>query len=410
MPLPGAKKRMTAQPKRVRMFNPKSIEPEVNEPSTASESESEEEKSVPLPWAKPKPAPVASSFKALPKRPSAKLPTSNVDLKRLEDEYETASEESGDEGGKSESESGGESGSDEEDDDEEESSSSESDAPARKFVRPIFRKQADRERDAQKTAEQRAEEEEKRKQDEIRTLVQEQIDARQAAKATRKDWDDDVEEADIDAIDDTDGLDPEGEYAAWKLREFKRIKRERDAIEEAEAERNEIERRRNLSAAERDAEDRAFIDKQKEEREGRGQMDFMQKYHHKGAFYQEELKELGVDGRNVMGARFEDATNKELLPEYMKIRDMNKLGKKGRTRYKDMRSEDTGVWGAFADDRRGPRDKTTAGLDDRYQSDRYQGRRDDDGPGVTGANAKPLGERKRVGEEDRRDGKRPRVE
>ena len=36
-------------------------------------------------------------------------------------------------------------------------------------------------------------------------------------------------------------------YEQWKIRELKRIKRERDEIQAAENERKEIERRRNLT-------------------------------------------------------------------------------------------------------------------------------------------------------------------
>jgi microfibrillar-associated protein 1 len=261
-----------------------------------------------------------------------------------------------------------------------------------------------------KTDEEIAAEEEKRKLERTKALVQDQIEQRLAEKNQRtRDWDDDVEEADINAVDDTDGLDPEAEYAAWKLRELKRIRRERLAIEEAEANLAEIERRRNLTAAEREAEDREFLEKQKEERGDRGDMQYMQKYFHKGAFYQEDLKDLGIDKRNVMGATFQDSTSREILPEYMQIRDMTKLGKKGRTRYKDMKSEDTGKWGDFGDDRR-PRDKADFGVDERFKPDSYRGGRDRDGEGATGANARPLGERKRFGEEAGREGKRPRVD
>jgi microfibrillar-associated protein 1 len=138
-------------------------------------------------------------------------------------------------------------------------------------------------------------------------------------------------------------------------------------------------------------------------------MQFMQKYYHKGAFFTDEMKELGLDQRNLMGARFEDQTNRELLPQYMQMRDLTKLGKKGGTRYKDMKSEDTGKWGDFGDDRP-RRDKGDFGVDERFRPDAYGGR--DADREVTGANAKPLGERKRFGEDrDReRDSKRPKFE
>jgi microfibrillar-associated protein 1 len=408
MPPPKSKK-LTAQPVRTRQFAGKPVVAEPEEPSSEEESESEEEQSKSKPFAKPKPAPIASSFpKSAIKAKLAARQKSDAERKALEDEFETESEEEEGEDG-AESGSGSESESEEEDSSEEEESS-EDEAP-RKLLRPVFLKKNQRNQIAvpAKSAEELAAEEEQRRLEQAKVLVQEQIEQRAAERAAAKrDWDDDIEDTDINAIDDTDGADPDAEYAAWKLRELKRIKRERLAIEEAEAERAEIERRRNLSAAEREAEDRAFIDQQNEERGERGPAQFMQKYFHKGAFFTDEMKELGLDKRNLMNARFEDQTNREVLPEYMQIRDMTKLGKKGGTRYKDMRSEDTGRWGDYGDDRP-RRDKNEFGLDERFRSDGY-GRRDRDGEGPSGANAKPLGERKRFGDDGDRDSKRPRID
>jgi microfibrillar-associated protein 1 len=403
---PSKPRKLTAQPVRTRQFAGKPVAVEVEERSS-SESESEEEQPKPKPFAKPKPAPVTSSFpKGTLKSKLAARQRAEAERKALEDEFETESEEEVGSGSGSGSSSGSGSGSDE--DESEDESSSEDEAP-RKLLRPVFLKKNERNKAATpvKTADEVAAENEARRQEQSRALVQEQVEQRIAEKAAgKRDWDDDVEDADINAIDDTDGLDPDAEYAAWKLRELKRIKRERLAIEEAEAERAEIERRRNLSAAEREAEDRAFIEQQKEDRADRGEMQYMQKYFHKGAFFTDELKDLGVDRRNLMGARFEDQTNREVLPEFMQIRDMTKLGKKGRTRYKDMKSEDTGKWGDYGDDRP-RRDKADFGVDERFRPDSYHAR--DDRDGATGANAKPLGERKRFGEDSDRDSKRPKL-
>jgi microfibrillar-associated protein 1 len=408
MPPPKAKK-LTAQPVRTRQFAGKPAAVEAEERSS-SESESEDEQPKQKSFAKPKPAPIAASFpKAALKSKLAARQKSEAERKALEDEFETESEdEEGGDGGEGESGSG--SGSEEESSEEE--SSSEEEAP-RKLLRPVFIKKNERTKTAApvKSAEELVAEEEARRAEQSRALVQEQVEQRAAERAAgKKDWDDDVEDADINAIDDTDGLDPDAEYAAWKLRELKRIKRERLAIEEAEAERAEIERRRNLSAAEREAEDRAFIEQQKDDRADRGDMQYMQKYFHKGAFFSEELKELGIDRRNLMNARFEDQTDRQVLPAYMQIRDMTKLGKKGGTRYKDMKTEDTGKWGDYGDDRP-RRDKGDFGVDERFRPDAYGGR-DADREGATGANAKPLGDRKRVGDDRDRDAtsKRPRTE
>lgn len=400
-------KKMTANPLKPARHRPG--KPTLDEAPSASESSEEEEEEAQAPKTKPKPAPPkATSFPksslAARQKTSAQAGAEALARQKLEEEFETESESgSGSEG----SESG--SGSEEEgsSEEEEEESSSEDEAP-KKLLRPVFIKKGQRNQASTpaKSQERIQAEEEKRKLEAANALVQEQIERAAALKAARKkNWDDEDNLADVDDVDDTDALVPDAEFAAWKLRELKRIKRDRAAIEAAEAERAEVERRRNLTQAERETEDRAFIEKQKEERGDRGQMQFMQKYFHKGAFFQDDLKEAGVDGRRVMGARFEDATNREVLPEYMQIRDMTKLGKKGRTKYKDMRSEDTGRWGAYGD-RRGPKGGDF-GLDDRFKPDSYKsGGRD----GATGANAGPLVERKRVGEDDRRDGKRQRVD
>ncbi|KAF2821988.1 hypothetical protein CC86DRAFT_94372 [Ophiobolus disseminans] len=407
---PQKSTKLTAQPVRTRQFAGKPAAVEAEEQSSSESESEEEEQHKQKAFAKPKPAPVASSFpKAALKSKLAARQKSDAERRALEDEFETESESEGEGEGDGEdgSASGSGSGSDESSEDE---SSSEDEAP-KKLLRPVFLKKNERNKAAApvKSADDIAAEDEARRQEQSRAVVQEQVEQRAAERAAgKKDWDDDIEDADMDAIDDTDGLDPAAEYAAWKLRELKRIKRERLAIEEAEAERAEIERRRNLSAPERDAEDRAFIDQQKEERADRGDMQYMQKYFHKGAFFTDELKELGIDRRNLMNARFEDQTNREVLPEFMQMRDMTKLGKKGRTRYKDMKSEDTGKWGDFGDDRP-RRDRGDFGVDERFRPDAYGGR-DADREGATGANAKPLGERKRFGDDSDRDSKRPRID
>lgn len=285
---------------------------------------------------------------------------------------------------------------DEEDDEEsgsDEESSSEEEAPRRVMMRPKFVPKS--QRGAQQTAEQeeakrRAEEEERQK--EANALVEEQLRKNLAAKAAGKKHWDDVQDEDTD-VDTTDGLDPAAEEAAWRVRELKRLKRAREAIEAREAEIAETERRRNLTEEERAAEDAAKIAAQKEEKEGRGKMAYMQKYFHKGAFFQDEAAAAGLLQRDLMGARIQDdVRNREALPEYLQKRDMTKLGRKGGTKYKDMRSEDTGSWGRF-DDARGRRDaRFERGGDERFQPDDDRFKPDE--RDAKGSNAIPLGERR----------------
>lgn len=293
---------------------------------------------------------------------------------------------------------------DDEDEESDEESSSEDEVPRRMLIRPTFIKKDKRGTTTEKgeagqtqaaaasIADSAAENEKRRaqRQEKADQLVRDQLEKEAIARSSRnRAWDDDeLVEADEEAeIDDRDGVDPEAEYAAWKLRELKRVKREREAIEEAEKEREEIERRRNLTAEERDREDREFLAKQKEEREAaRGQTGFMQRYFHKGAFFRDDLEREGLDQRNVMGRKFVDDVSRETLPQYMQVRDMTKLGKKGRTRYRDLKTEDTGRFGEGYENRR-RRDGPPVGITD----ERFLPDRGDDGPkGPTGANASTV--------------------
>lgn len=324
--------------------------------------------------------------------------------------FETASEsedEAGDGGEGDSSEEEEESSSEEED-------SSSDDEPKKPMLAPKFLSKAQRTKQlnaqpVKKTAEEIATEEERRRKEKADEILQAQIERDIAARAAgRKAWDDEdnIEEE----VDDTDGLDEEAERAAWKLRELKRVRRDRLAIEEKEKEREEIERRRALTDEERKAEDEAFIAAQKDDQEGKGKMAYMQKYFHKGAFFQGDDDEQDEEvkaalNRDLAGARFEDETSsKEVLPEYMRIRDMSKLGKKGRTKYQDLKSEDTGRWGTYEGKKKG-----YDGLDDRFRPDDPR----DGGNDRTGANAAPVGERRRrdddQGQGDR-EGKRARYD
>jgi microfibrillar-associated protein 1 len=114
-------------------------------------------------------------------------------------------------------------------------------------------------------------------------------------------------------------------------------------------------------------------------------MGYMQKYYHKGAFFQDDAKAEGLDRRDIMGSKFADDVNRELLPQALQMRDMTKVGKKGATKYRDLKSEDTGRWGQF-DDR--PRKGGPGGFnaDERFMPDRDRG-------GASGANSMPVADR-----------------
>lgn len=258
-----------------------------------------------------------------------------------EEEEESSSEEDEDE--------------DEDESEEEEESSSEDETARRKMIRPTFikkdaRNKAPNNNNAATTVDTPdLEKEAELRQAKADMYIKDQLEKDAAARlAAKKSWDDDeddVEGVDEEQINDQDGIDPEAEFAAWKLRELQRVKRGREELEAEEQERSEIERRRKLTAEEREREDLERLEKQKEERGEKGKAGYMQRYFHKGAFFRDELAKDNLDSRDLMGSSYADEIkNRETLPQYLQVRDATKIGKKGRTRYRDLRHEDTGRW------------------------------------------------------------------
>lgn len=399
-----------AQPTRYRPGKAEAEDPESEEESSEEEADDDER-----PAAARAPPPKASTFPkqlavdvskagqqvSRPAAPQTKPPDDDLEG------FVTASESSDDEDG---TKGSGESSGSEEASSEEEGSSSD-DEPAKPMIRPTFLSKAQRAQQqqqqftAQPSAEARAAADAALRQEKADALLAAHLAQDAAARAAGKKFWDDEDIAPEDEVDDTDDLDPEAELAAWKLRELKRVRRDRAAIEEKEKEREEIERRRNLTAEEREAEDKAFIAAQQEGREERGKMGFMQKYFHKGAFFGDDDENVDDEvktalNRDLAGARFEDeAGDKSVLPEYMRMRDMTRLGRKGRSKYKDLRNEDTGRWGAEVGSRRKREfGDVGQGVDERFRPDdeRGGGSGADGRDGPTGANNAALGERKRA--------------
>lgn len=430
-PFPSSHRGMTKNPVRPARYRPG--KPIAAEPSSEEEEEEEEDDNEEREARREQERRRRAEALRRAKAPKASLPAPAVAGQKVEEDDEEGFVTDDDEGDKpapapkavphptndlkpTVSTTAAESDEEEEEEDEEEEeeesseeeSSSEDEAPRRMLIRPTFIKKDQRntegsaagqtqaEADAARAAEAEAQRAAQR-QEKADQLVRDQLEKEAIARSTaNRAWDDDevVEAEDEEAIDDTDGLDPEAEYAAWKLRELKRVQRSREAIEAHEKEIEEVERRRNLTAEEREREDSEFIAQQKEDRDAtRGQTGFMQKYYHKGAFFRGDLEAEGLDRRALMGARFEDDVNRDTLPQYMQVRDMTKLGKKGRTRYRDLKSEDTGRFGDGLENRR-RRDGPPQGVtDERFMPDRRGG--DDGDRGPTGANASVVRPRRR---------------
>ena len=136
-------------------------------------------------------------------------------------------------------------------------------------------------------------------------------------------------------VDDTDGLDPAGEFEAWRLRELARIKRDKEAELARELEREEVERRRALPEEQRLKEDMERAEQSRKEKP-KGQQKFLQKYWHKGAFHQDE----DVLKRHDFTEATESTVDVSLLPKVMQVKN---FGKRGRTKYTHLLDQDTTV-------------------------------------------------------------------
>ena len=361
---------------------------------TEDEDEADGDATVSAPASKSAPSAVRSAQPAIQAQSIRPLPKQESEQEESEEESEAEEEEES-----------------------EETSSSEEESPQRKFQRPTFIKKDARQKSVSEARElpasatpardlsattHQTDEIAARRLAEAESLIKSTIERDAAAKlAGKKSWDDDDDLPPEALVDDTDGLDPEAEHSAWRLRELHRLKRDREVMVAREKELEEVERRRNLSKEEREEEDRAFIEKQRGEKDAtRGQANFLSKYHHKGAFFMDDENSERLAKRDLAGAKFaDDVADKSVLPEYMRIRDMTKLGKKGRTRYTDLKGTDTGRFGEDVkrwrgsgyENRDGGSRDDLRGVDERFLPD---DERRDGGPSASGANASAVGPRK----------------
>ncbi|KAK9475124.1 micro-fibrillar-associated protein 1, partial [Dipodascopsis tothii] len=216
--------------------------------------------------------------------------------------------------------------------------SSEDETPA--LVRPVFIPKSKRGAasaspavEGPSAAELAAEKE--RKKEATLQFIEDEVRREQAALARAN-----IHEAnaveDVAGIDDTDDVDPAAELAAWKLRELRRVQRERDELAAAEAEREEIERRRNMDEDDKLREDLERVRQQREDKRSRGTIKFLQKYYHKGAFYQD----MDILKRDFNGELEDDVRDKTLLPKAMQVRG-DQFGKRGRSKWTHLLAEDT---------------------------------------------------------------------
>ncbi|KAL4068400.1 splicing factor, Prp19-binding domain-containing protein [Scleroderma yunnanense] len=245
-----------------------------------------------------------------------------------EESGRTVKEEEVEEGSEEESTEG-------EEEEEESSDESESeDEIAKPIFRPVFVPKRGRititERD---TITQEAEEMQKRQELAAEQRKKESYDL--VAESIRRELAEKEKEDIIPDVDDTDGLDPEGEFEAWRLRELARIKKEKEEELRREEEREEIERRRALPEEQRMKEDLERAKKLRDEKP-KGQQKFLQKYWHKGAFHQDDE----ILKRRDYTEATESTVDVSMLPKVMQVKN---FGKRSRTKYTHLLDQDTTV-------------------------------------------------------------------
>jgi microfibrillar-associated protein 1 len=215
------------------------------------------------------------------------------------------------------------------------------------MVKPVFVPKSERDTIAERErleAEERALEDKVRKKLEERKVETKQILVEEIKKEEMIQKNLEME-ANIADVDTDDEMNEAEEYEAWKVREIARIKRDREDREAMVKEREEIERVRNMTEEERREWERknpkpAAPPKQK--------WRFMQKYYHKGAFFQDEPDDraatVGSDGifkRDFSAPTGEDNMDKTILPKVMQVKH---FGRSGRTKWTHLVNEDTTDW------------------------------------------------------------------
>jgi len=144
--------------------------------------------------------------------------------------------------------------------------------------------------------------------------------------------------------DDDDEADELEQFERWKVRELRRVKREREEARKEEADKAEIERRRKLTDAERAAEDEEFNQGRAGHGQEKEQWKFLQRYYHKGAYFQDEDETGNAKMGPVMSQDFGAATgrdavgDKAAMPAPMQVKN---FGHRGAVKWTHLSAEDT---------------------------------------------------------------------
>jgi microfibrillar-associated protein 1 len=140
-------------------------------------------------------------------------------------------------------------------------------------------------------------------------------------------------EDEIELPDDDDSNDQEKEYEHWKERELKRIWRDHS---------QELEKEGLVSPWEEKEQEAVSVDNDASKSSTKSSYRYLQKYYHKGAFFQETLAP-GVMKEDIYNRDFNEATGEDrmdrtVLPDVMQVR---KYGFASQTKHRHLLEDDT---------------------------------------------------------------------
>lgn len=227
----------------------------------------------------------------------------------------------------------------EEDEEDEEDSESEE---AVEIERPKFMKKSERRTLVDEEALILQQEEERAREAAAEQLRREQTKEMMAQEEAKE------EEAKMDLVDGNisdieKNDDPDEEFELWKIRELKRLKRDRDAETKLEFEREGVEARKKMTDAQvlrerREEARRARQEGEQDDSTKTRSLKPMQRYYHKGAFFQDKMEELSKnhDWNAPTGA--DNWFNRTTGPESLKTK---RYGASASTKGGSLKDQDT---------------------------------------------------------------------